>query len=580
MKRPSEGRRLKGEGVSPGIGFGRLWRGGAKSLADANYRPGTLAEETARLHDAANAVAHEMNARANLLRQDGAHVAADILEIHALLAKDPQLLGAAEKELSVQKSGANAPDAVRAAAKAQAALLTAVEDPYIRERAADVRCVGKSLLQALLGKEAAPPPEGTLILVGDEANPTLLDALPKGRIGGMIFSHGSRTSHAAILARAKGIPAVAGLGTALQDIAEGGFIIVDGDAGCVTASPTAEDKKAAEDAAARWQARHQSMAALSRETSVTQDGCLVTLCGNAGSTADVAAAMEAGADSIGLFRSEFLFWGRDTFPSEEEQYAAYRDAVQAAKGRCCVIRTLDAGGDKAIPALHLPPEANPALGQRGLRLSLSRPDLLKPQLRAILRAGAAGSVAILLPFVVSREEIAAVKNCLAEVKDALAASHIPFARHTPLGLTVEIPAAAVMADRFAKEVDFFSIGTNDLAQYTLAADRTLPVADALGGYLHPAVLRLIAQTARAGNDAGIPVTVCGEMAADPLSLPLLLGMGIKILSMDAASLLWIRAAIHRLSGKKARRLWEHAATLDDAAAIRAYLREEAQETAP
>lgn len=579
MTKNSESRRLTGEGVSPGIGIGRLWRGGSGAADDADYTPGPLEEEKARLRAAAKKTARQMNERAEALHAKGEHAAADIMEAHALLAEDPLLLGAVEKELTAQKSGANALAAVRAAAEAQAAALAALEDPYIRERAADVRSVGKALMQALSGKKEAPPPEGTLILAGDDAAPTAFDALPKGRIAAMLFSRGSRTSHAAILARSKGIPAVTGLGPALAALSEGDRIIVDGDAGCVTVSPTAKEQTAAKEAGAAWQARCQAVAALSGETTVTQDGCLITLCGNAGSAADVATAMEAGADSIGLFRSEFLFWGRDALPSEEEQYAAYRDAVRAAKGRCCVIRTLDAGCDKAIPALHLPPEENPALGQRGIRVSLAHPALLKSQLRAILRAGVAGSVAILLPFVVSREEIAAVKACLAEVKDDLTASHLPFAIHAPLGLTVETPAAAVMADRFAKEVDFFSIGTNDLAQYTLAADRTHPVADTLGGCLHPAVLRLIAQTAKAGNDAGIPVTVCGEMAADPLSLPLLLGMGIKILSMDAASLLWIRAAIHRLSAKDARRLWEHVQTMDDVSAIRAYLMKESEETA-
>ena len=290
--------------------------------------------------------------------------------------------------------------------------------------------------------------------------------------------------------------------------------------------------------------------------------------------------MEAGADSIGLFRSEFLFWGRETFPSEEEQYAAYRAAVQAAKGCCCVIRTLDAGADKTIPALHLPSETNPALGQRAIRISLARPALLKDQLRAILRAGASGPIGILLPFVVNREEIVAVKRSLAMVKEELTAAHIPFAKDAPLGLTVETPAAAIMADRLVKEVDFFSIGTNDLTQYTLAADRTHPASTALGGYLHPAVLRLIAQTAKAGADAGIPVTVCGEMAADPLTLPLLLGMGIKSLSMDAASLLLTRAAIRRLSCQKARHLWAHVQTLHDASAIRAYLTREGKNDDP
>ena len=580
MTKSSESRCLTGEGVSPGIGCGRVWRGSDGSADSADYTPGTLAEEKSRLRAAAQKTARQMNQRAQALRAKGEETAADIMEAHALLAEDPLLLDAVEKELMAQESGLNTPEAVRAAAEEQAAVLSALEDPYIRERAADVRSVGKALIKALLGAKEAPPPEGPLILAGDDAAPAAFNILPAERIEGMLFRRGSRTSHAAILARAKGIPAVTGLGLALDEVADGSFVIVDGSTGCATVAPTAADLQAAQEAARQWQEECQDAASFASAPAVTKDGCRITLGGNAGSTADVTSAMEAGADSIGLFRSEFLFWGRETFPSEEEQYAAYRAAVQAAKGCCCVIRTLDAGADKTIPALHLPPETNPALGQRAIRISLARPDLLKDQLRAILRAGASRPIGILLPFVVNREEIVAVKRSLAAVKEELTAAHIPFAKDAPLGLTVETPAAAIMADRLAKEVDFFSIGTNDLTQYTLAADRTHPVSTALGGYLHPAVLRLIAQTAKAGADAGIPVTVCGEMAADPLTLPLLLGMGIKSLSMDAASLLRTRAAIRRLSCQKARHLWTHVQTLHDASAIRAYLTREGKNDDP
>lgn len=579
MTKTSASRCLVGEGVSPGIGYGRIWRGGADLTDGADYTPGAQAEEKARLHAAAQNAAKQMRERSESLRGQGEQAAADIMEAHALLAEDPLLLGAVEKELTVQGDDANAPKAVHTASEAQAAVLAALEDPYIRERAADVRSVGKALVKALLGKEEAPPPDGTLILAGDDAAPAAFDALSPARIGGMIFIRGSRTSHAAILARAKGIPAVTGLGETLGEAAEGELVIVDGNAGRVTIAPSAAELEAAKNAVRQWQEKCHAVAALASETTVTTDGCLVTLCGNVGSIADVAAAMAAGADSIGLLRSEFLFRSRETFPTEEEQYAAYRDAVEAARGRCCVIRTLDAGADKSIPALHLPAEANPALGQRAIRLCLARPALLKSQLRAILRAGSAGAVGILLPLVVNREEIVAVKEILAEVKEDLAASHIPYAGHAPLGLTVETPAAAIMSERLAKEVDFFSIGTNDLTQYTLAADRTNPAADALGSYFHPAVLRLIEQTAKAGEAAGIPVTICGEMASDPLALPLILGMGIKILSMDAASLLWIRAAVHRLSRKKARHLWEHVKTMGDAADIRAYVAAEMEQDA-
>ena len=560
---------LTGEGVSPGVGQGRVWRGDA-TLAKraAAYVPGTSAQESEKLSAASRAAAVRMNQRAKELRARGEMEAAGIMEAHALLAEDPVLLAAIEKELARRK---NAPEAVRAAAKEQAAVLAGLEDAYIRERAADVRAVGKALARELLGAEEEIPADGLLVLAGNDAAPEAFDELPPGRLGGMILRGGSRTCHAAILARSRGIPAVVALGETLDELAEGEMVIVDGNAGTVTVSPTSADLADAAASAKVWQEKQYEAKELAGEAAVTTDGCLLSLGGNVGSAEEVGAAVRDGADSIGLFRSEFLFLGRSTLPSEEEQYEAYRAALKAAEGRSCIIRTLDAGGDKTIPALSLPSGANPALGQRAIRISLARPDIFRVQLRAILRAGTAGAVGILLPLVVSRAEVTAVKTLLAEVKAELAAENIPFAAHVPLGLTVETPAVAIMADRLAKEVDFFSIGTNDLTQYTLAADRTNPAVSALGDYFHPAVLRLIAQTAAAGQKAGIPVTVCGEMAGDPLALPLLLAMGVKILSMAPASLLEIKAAIHKLSRERAENLWLHVQTLDDAGDIRAFL---------
>ena len=572
MKAAKEARTLTGEGVSPGVGQGRVWRGDA-TLAKraAAYVPGTPAQESEKLSAASRAAAARMNQRAKELRARGEMEAAGIMEAHALLAEDPVLLAAIEKELALLK---NAPEAVHVAAKEQAAVLAGLEDAYIRERAADVRAVGKALARELLGAAEEIPADGLLVLAGNDAAPEAFDELPPGRLGGMILRGGSRTCHAAILARSRGIPAVVALGETLDELAEGEMVIVDGNAGTVTVSPTSADLAAAAASAKAWREKQYEAKALAGEAAVTTDGCLLSLGGNVGSAEEVGAAVRDGADSIGLFRSEVLFLGRSTLPSEEEQYEAYRAALKAAEGRSCIIRTLDAGGDKPIPALSLPSGANPALGQRAIRISLARPDIFRVQLRAILRAGTAGAIGILLPLVVSRAEVTAVKTLLAEVRAELAAENIPFAAHVPLGLTVETPAVAIMADRLAKEVDFFSIGTNDLTQYTLAADRTNPAVSALGDYFHPAVLRLIAQTAAAGQKAGIPVTVCGEMAGDPLALPLLLAMGVKILSMAPASLLGIKAAIHKLSRARAENLWAHVRTLDDAGDIRAFLKRE------
>ncbi len=560
--------KLKGIGVSPGIAHGRIYRPGESGEPrPETYVPGTPSEEQARLSAASAELAARLNKAADTRRRQGETETADILEVHALMAADPELLQSAEREIA---AGHDAPAAVLAAAEEQAARLESLKDDYLRERAADVRDIGRSLVRTLTGGEETLP-EGPLLITGQEISPELLGELPAGRLAGVLLGGGSATVHAAILAKARGIPAVAGLGAALDQLKEGMTALMDGNAGTVNTAPTAADIAAAETAviAARREAEKQREWA--GVSAITRDGVKIRLFANASVAAEVKAAMDAGAEGIGLLRSEFLFFGRDTLPDEEEQYRAYRAAVEAAGGKPCAIRTLDVGGDKPLKALPLPREENPFLGQRAIRVSLARPGLFRTQLRAILRAGAAGPVSILLPMVTDASEVVAAREHIAACCHDLQRAGISFAENVPLGVMVETPAAALLASSLGKHCDFFSLGTNDLTQYALAADRSNPAMAGLGDYLHPAVLRLIGFTVQGGGEAGIPVSVCGEMAADPLAAPLLLALGVSDLSLAPAAFPRVKRAVCRITMPEARALLESAMNMPTAAAVRDFL---------
>ena len=562
---------LKGIGVSPGIACGRIFRPDERGKArPETYVPGTAAEERQRLEAASGRLAADLNKAADERRRQGETEAADILEAHALMAIDPTLLQSAGQEIA---NGKDAPTAILAAADKQAAMLEALADGYLRERAADVRDIGQSLVRALTGARESLP-EGALLVTGQEVSPELLGTLPAERLAGVILGGGSATIHAAILARARGIPAVVGLGAALEKLPEGATALLDGDAGIVNTDPTAADIAAAEATAivARLEAKkRREWAGLG---AITRDGLKLHLLANAASSAEVEKAMTAGAEGIGLLRSEFLFLGRDTLPDEEEQYRAYRTAVEAAGGKRCVIRTLDIGGDKPLRALPLPLEANPFLGQRGLRVSLAHPDLFRTQLRAILRAGAAGAVSILLPMVTDASEVEAAREHLAACYHDLQRAGVSFGEDVPLGVMVETPAAALLAESLGAHCDFLSLGTNDLTQYALAADRSNPAMASLGDYLHPAVLRLVDFTVQGGDAAAIPVSVCGEMAADPLAAPLLLALGVSALSMNPAMFPEIARAISQITVSEAKDFLETSMAMPTATAVRDFLQSE------
>lgn len=527
----------------------------------ASYKKGSPMEEARRFGEAVKAFAARMEKTARACADAGETRQQLILEGYRMMA---EAQGFHEEVGRVIAEGVPAPEAVLAAKERMASSM------LLQERAGDQREVGRSIARILLGiKETAEAEDGSaLILAGDEISPELIARFSGERLAGIIQSGGSPSGHAAILARMRGIVALLGYQGA-EKLPDGAMAIVDGEKGIVVVDPSEEELREAQ---RRIDEEKAEARRLLEETgaAVTKDGAVITLRANVGSAEEAEAAVRNGAEGVGLFRSEFLYLGRNELPSEDEQAEVYRRAAKACGGQPCVIRTLDAGGDKDIPALALPKEVNPFLGFRAIRISLSRPALLSAQLRAVLRAAKEGKAALLLPMIVSVSEIEDVRKALETERRALF-SDDEAAPEVPVGVMIETPAAVVQADVLARHADFFSIGTNDLAQYTLAADRTNAALAYLDGMFHPATLHMIKLTVSAAQQAGIPVAVCGEMAADPLAAKLLIGLGVTVLSMAPSMLPKIRAVVRQTSLARAQCLAEEALRQTDPTAVRAIL---------
>ncbi len=528
-------------------------------------------QERARLQQALDAARAEIQrlyaqARERLSEEDAA-----IFQVHEMFLQDPTLLQEVEKGIA---QGQTASEAWHQAIESQAAVLESLNDPVFSARAVDLRDVGQRVARLLAGESnEIPLPDEPSIIVARELTPSQTILLPKDLVRGFGTVQGSKTSHVAILARGLGLPAVVGLPAAfLETVQTGDMLILDGNAGVVILNPDEATLAAYRQKAAEEAQRQAAAQAQGAQPAVTRDGRRVEVAANLGGGGEEEArrAVALGAEGVGLLRTEFLYMERHSPPDEEEQIAAYAAYIQAMEGRPVIFRTVDIGGDKALPYLDLPAEANPFLGKRGIRLALARPDLFRTQLRAILRAGAGtqGVVRIMFPMVATLEEVQQAKAHLEAVRQALEAEGLPYAQGVEVGIMVEIPAAAVMADVLAAEVDFFSIGTNDLSQYTLAADRTHPEVGKMADAFHPAVLRLIGQVVEAAHAAGVWVGVCGELAGDPLATPVLLGLGVDELSMASPSIPEVKARVRAWREADAQALAREVLKLPSAQAVR------------
>jgi phosphotransferase system enzyme I (PtsI) len=533
--------------ASPGVAVGRAlpWQPIAAAMPSREPRPGETPATELRRFDAARAEAREEMRRLKLRLADtlGESYAA-ILDAQTLLVDDPALV--AEVEHRVRAEGVSASFAVHATIDAYLTRFESIEDRYLRDRAGDLRDVQRRLVRLLEPAPGtdAPPPSGPIVVVAQSIGPSDTVALARDGVVALAADLGGPTSHTAILAQAFGLPAVIGLGDVARDVRVGAIVVVDGDRGEVVVDPDSVRLVEARAQHDLWISRENAWAATRDLPSVTADGVEIVLRANVEFPDEAAVATRFGARGIGLYRSEFLFVARaPQLPDEEDHYRTYRDLAERVAPHPVVVRTLDLGGEKYFHEVLDRAETNPVLGLRGLRLCLKRPEIFVPQLRALLRASAHANLRILLPLVTSVDEVREVRRILAREAAALRAAGGVCRPDVPLGAMIETPAAAMTADLLAREVDFLSLGTNDLIQYALAVDRGNPSVAALYEPLHPGVLRMLRFVVRAGKAAGIPVSLCGEMASVPDLIPTLLGLGLRELSCPPRAVPRVRDAI-------------------------------------
>ncbi|NIA24247.1 MAG: phosphoenolpyruvate--protein phosphotransferase [Gammaproteobacteria bacterium] len=522
--------------------------------------------EQERLLAAIAAVDRRLSELVAIAADHAGDAAAEIFEVHRMFLADPALSAKAADLIAAEATTAEA--AVVAVTSALADEFASIGDDYFAERAIDVRDIGQQLVRELMGLGSEGLSEITVpsVVIADDLTPSDTMSLPEGMALAFCTKEGSATSHAAILARSMGIPAIVGITN--LDVATGTTVAVDGDAGLLYIDPDTEQLAALREQYER-QARLLTVAAArASEPAVTVDGHRQEVVANIGSVADAERADRSGAEGVGLLRTEFLFIDRGTLPTEDEQYEAYRSILELFGDRPVVVRTLDVGGDKQVPGINLENELNPFLGKRGIRLTLAERDLFQKQLRALLRAGVHGNLKIMFPMVATLAEVEAARAAVGAAAAALDSRGIERAASFEIGIMIEVPSAALIAGALASRLDFFSIGTNDLTQYTLAVDRTNAAVATIADPLHPAVLRLIQMVIEAAHAHGKWVGLCGEMAGDPVAVPILLGLGLDEWSMNPPSISVVKDRIRSWSTDAARTVADRCLQASSTAEVR------------
>lgn len=522
--------------------------------------------ELARLEAALAATAETIRQQKIQVRASAGEEQAAIFDAHRLILQDPETLAEVRNRI---RSGQNAAHSWSEVAEQTAASYRALPDPYLQQRGADVLDVSRQVLFALAGKQAGMIElSSPVILLAQDITPTETSQLDMEKVLGLATVGGGPTSHSAILARALGIPAVSGITPALLSQPDKTLLGLDGSNGQLWINPSPEVQANLADRRAAWLERSQELLRTSQAQAYTADGTRIEVVANVGSLQDAQAALKNGAEGVGLLRTEFLFLTRQTPPSEAEQTQVLSDIGSRMAPRPVIVRTLDAGGDKELPYAGLAAEANPFLGVRAIRVSLLKPELFQPQLRAILRAGLEANFRIMFPMVANLDEVQRAKQALSQAHNDLTLEKIPHCWPVETGIMVEIPSAALLATTLAGEVDFFSIGTNDLTQYTLAAERGNPALAGLADALHPAVLKLIRKVCKAAESHGKWVGVCGELAGDPVATAVLVGLGVRELSMTASSIPRIKRLLSHLELSSAQALAQELLGLPDAPSVR------------
>ncbi|HCW7173790.1 TPA: phosphoenolpyruvate--protein phosphotransferase [Staphylococcus aureus] len=539
---------IKGIAASDGVAIAKAYLLVEPDLTfDKNEKVTDVEGEVAKFNSAIEASKVELTKiRNNAEVQLGADKAA-IFDSHLLVLDDPELIQPIQDK--IKNENANAATALTDVTTQFVTIFESMDNEYMKERAADIRDVSKRVLSHILGVELPNPSmiDESVVIVGNDLTPSDTAQLNKEFVQGFATNIGGRTSHSAIMSRSLEIPAIVGTKSITQEVKQGDMIIVDGLNGDVIVNPTEDELIAYQDKRERYFADKKELQKLRDADTVTVDGVHAELAANIGTPNDLPGVIENGAQGIGLYRTEFLYMGRDQMPTEEEQFEAYKEVLEAMDGKRVVVRTLDIGGDKELSYLNLPEEMNPFLGYRAIRLCLAQQDIFRPQLRALLRASVYGKLNIMFPMVATINEFREAKAILLEEKENLKNEGHDISDDIELGIMVEIPATAALADVFAKEVDFFSIGTNDLIQYTLAADRMSERVSYLYQPYNPSILRLVKQVIEASHKEGKWTGMCGEMAGDETAIPLLLGLGLDEFSMSATSILKARRQINGLS---------------------------------
>lgn len=546
----------QGKGVSEGLAMAQIHLFTPK-LPEISRQPAADAEaEVAKLEATLAAAEEELRGLYETAKEKMGEQEAEIFDAHlTILGDEYSVREPIIQRIREQKQ--NAAAAITDQFDELAQMFRSLGDELMAERAADAEDLKRQLLRICLGcgRQDLSVLPGDVIVLAEELTPSDTVRMDTAHVKGIATRLGGATAHSAIIARTLGIPAAAGIDGWQTEALNGHMAILDGADGTLTVDPTDEETACYQSRKAQADCEAQALEAFRTSPSQTKDGAALEICANIGTPQEAQQAMKYGADGVGLFRSEFLFMDRDALPTEDEQFEAYRTAAQTMAGKPLIIRTLDVGGDKKLPTLELPHEDNPFLGFRAIRMTLSHPEIFRPQLRAILRAAAYGDVRVMFPMIGSMDQLREAKALLREQEQTLQAEGVPTGS-VKVGMMVEIPAAAVLAEEFAKEVDFFSIGTNDLTQYTLAVERGNAAVAHLYAPEHPAVLRLIAMTAQAAAERHIPCGMCGEAAGDPKLAPAFVGMGVNELSMSPRRVPAVRKLLSELTMDECRQAAE------------------------
>lgn len=538
---------INGIAASDGVAIAKAYLLVEPDLSYDSEKIQDVDAEIAKFHNAIETSKVELTKiRNNAEKNLGADKAA-IFDAHLLVLDDPELIQPIEDKIKNEQ--VNAPTALSDVTGQFITIFEAMDNEYMKERAADIRDVSKRVLAHILGVELPNPSmiDESVVIIGNDLTPSDTVQLNKEFVQGFVTNIGGRTSHSAIMSRSLEIAAVVGTKSITEEVKQGDMIIVDGLTGEVIIDPTEDEVIAYQNKRERFFEDKKELQKLRDEETTTIDGVHAELAANIGTPNDLKGVIENGAEGVGLYRTEFLYMGRDEMPTEDEQFEAYKKVLETMEDKRVVVRTLDIGGDKELPYLNLPEEMNPFLGYRAIRLCLDQPEIFRPQLRALLRASVYGKLNIMFPMVATIKEFRDAKALLLEEKENLTSEGIEVSDDIEVGIMVEIPSTAALADVFAKEVDFFSIGTNDLIQYTMAADRMSERVSYLYQPYNPAILRLVQQVINASHNEGKWTGMCGEMAGDETAIPLLLGLGLDEFSMSATSILKARRQIKGLS---------------------------------